>query len=380
MLTDGKDNGSHRFSEKKLRSYADNALRDMRMIMIAVGDTVEERKLTSLTVRYSGQYIATATDPLSIKAAYLQAACSFLDGGSLTPKVDMDIPRGRYGTLGSEDLIKLGLGTRRPQEKEHGSADIFKIPLVRLNTESHESLLRKANARKEADHHNFSQAGNVEGAKVYGVLNATAGRMHYAKLKSGAMGRRFGACTCEDFRSNGSGLGIPCKHLWMILGVKDGRKEEHSEHRESVTQLLSLIDHKRLGIKDEQAAALLPIIREKLGPLLYDTMAEMANRRAETISCDGVSTGSISRTTDVQGTAATVPEGRSVRISRGMEYANRMLEKIKEAPDGLERVEILGAMGAASKKEMRKVDITLKFLSMKGLISKVGERWAAVIG
>ena len=75
-----------------------------------------------------------------------------------------------------------------------------------------------------------------------------------------------------------------------------------------------------------------------------------------------------------------MPEGRSVRISRGMEYANRMLEKIKEAPDGLERVEILGAMGAASKKEMRKVDITLKFLSMKGLISKVGERWAAVIG
>ena len=63
-----------------------------------------------------------------------------------------------------------------------------------------------------------------------------------------------------------------------------------------------------------------------------------------------------------------------------MDYANRMLEKIKEAPDGLERIEVLGAMGASSKKEKRKVDITLKFLSMKGLISKVGGKWAAVKG
>lgn len=375
VLTDGKDNSSRKFTPAKIMQYAKKKGIGARMIFIALGNSVDADEIYKLVKHFDGQYLATSTDPLSIRGAYLQARRSIMKGTGLTPKLILSIPLGRYGELEPDDLAKLGVTVRKKTEKDSTRTDIFHTPPVELSIDTLEAGARRTKAQKGRRAYRISKVGEHRNEEIFGIVDTLTNETFYSKLKKDSLGRYRGACTCEDFQTIGMKLGIPCIHLWMNIGIgEDAGDEEEGIYRESIAQLLSAINTDQLGIDKDIAATIMPIIQEKLGPLLFDSMLQMSRRKGAVGGSISPS-GTLQVTEPVRMGETSADTGRSTRISRGMNFAEKVKGIIAGNPRGLTKQEICEDLGIRTPKGLRKVEITLKFLNLKGLTEKKGERW-----
>jgi len=108
-LTDGEENASNRFrKDTEVIEYAKKKGINLRIIIIGIGDNVDQAALLKITSSFGGQYVHSTSSPNSVRTSILQAARSVAKGGAgkstLPERVEIDIEHGKVGDVEPEEL------------------------------------------------------------------------------------------------------------------------------------------------------------------------------------------------------------------------------------------------------------------------------------
>ncbi|MDP7264738.1 MAG: vWA domain-containing protein [Candidatus Thermoplasmatota archaeon] len=338
LLTDGRDNASRKFNLKKLKEYINNTGIEMRMMIIGLGDSVEEFKLRQLSTFFRGQYVKSATDSLSIRSSFAQVSRS-INTGHFTPDTEIDSRRAIYGDLEAEELVRLGIKGQVPLETapEEEETDIFKMTMASLRLDLPEAVLRRNKARQEDCDHDISDVGRSEGVEISGVLNTETHQILYCKHMREGVDKILGACTCDDFRHRGRKLGIPCKHLWMVIGTEGSKLCVEDRLKEDIARVLTGIEGD-MGLDAAQAAKIIGLMQDKFAPLVARTRDE----RPESMD-----------------------PGQERPADKQTVLENMVLDSLTKRPEGMTLDRLCADMNVRTDKGKKKVRIVLKFLEMK---------------
>ena len=350
LLTDGRDNSSRRFDLKRLREYVKGAGIIVHIMVIGLGDSVEELKLKTLTAGSRGQYIRSAEDSVSIRSSFAQVEKS-INTVEYSPSIEIDAKRNRYGDLLPEDLARRGIKMEIPPDApaEKDETDIFKMSVIRLRMDTQDAELRRKNAMAEECDHETSAVGKPGGMEISGVINTQTHLVQYCKHKKDAPGEIEGACTCDDFRHRGSRDGIPCKHLWLVIGTDAEKVCEVDSVRNDIESVLSGLDGEQLGLDADQTARIIELMQNKLAPLL----ANAGNNRRKAVASSRPQT------------PASTPGS----------FESLVMEGLRKTPGGADLDRLCRIMGVKTSKGKKKVLIVLKFLEKKGSILFREDRW-----
>ena len=354
ILTDGRDTASRRFGENSLKEYADKKDVDLRLLSIGIGDSVDKFKLQALSSHFQGQYIAAASDPRSIRGAFLHIARSMSTGKKLAPKIVIDVKKGVFGDLKKEDFTKNGMPPRkRAIEKEKRIVtDFAKMPLGLLKLNTPDAQVRKEKAMNEISDYEISGLGGFGGALVFRVANRSLNKTCYYKLEPRDSNSVYGACTCGDFYHRAGPLGIPCKHIWIALGVGDGEENgPKGKNERSSKAIIPVIEKRLAAIEDDLEAALISIIQKRIKPILHDLIIDTI-RNGER------------------------PAGNDPIYSLGGRYfVEGILNNVQNSSGGLTGTQVCRIMGIKTSGGHKKAEVALRFLEEKKLVRKKGEKW-----
>ena len=161
--------------------------------------------------------------------------------------------------------------------------------------DTQDAELRRRNASAEECDHETSAVGRPGGMEISGVMNTRTHKIQYCKHKKDDRGVVEGACTCDDFRHRGSRDGIPCKHLWLVMGTETDKVCEVDRVRNGIASLLSGLDREQLGLDADQATRIIELMQERLAPILAksgDNRPEITTvSKPQTSASTPVSTG-----------------------------------------------------------------------------------------
>ena len=357
ILTDGRDTSSRRFNERNLIAYGDKMRIEPRLIFIGIGSSVEENKLQRLTGHFHGQYIAAGSDRDSIRGAFLQATKSLFMRGKLTPRVVIDVKKGQFGDLKIEEFTKDGMGPPEGVKEREKSidTDIAKMPCTLLKRNTPDAEARKFKAVNEKTDYEISVVGDFDGALVFRVLQTSLNKTYYSKLKLHDSDSVYGACTCADFINRAAPLGVPCKHIWIALGVGDEEKKAlKGEYRERRTSTVIEMDKKLSAIEDYLEMTLITIIKKKFRPIIHNLLKDTFRKAL--------------------GQEARIP----IDPTNGRYFIEGILNHVKNSHEGLTKTQICGKMGIHTSGGMKKLEIALRFLEKKELMIKRGKTWFGV--
>ena len=348
LLTDGRDNASRKFNLKKLQKYIEKTGVEPRIMIIGLGDSVEEFKLRHLSNSFRGQYVRSSTDSMSILTSFTHVSKS-IETDQFTPFTEIDAIKNYYGNLGTEELARQGMEVRPPHETppERDETDIFKMTLASLRLDLPEAILRLEKARQEECDHEISGVGRSEGVEISGVLNTLTHRILYCKHRKSGMVVQ-GACTCDDFRHRARKLGIPCKHLWLVMGTGGGGVCAEDRLKGDIARVLAGIEGD-MGLDAAQAAKIIGLMQDRLAPLVAKTREARPGRSAD--------------------------PGPGKAPDRQATLENLVLDSLGRRAGGMSVEQLCFEMNVRTEKGKEKVGIVLNFLEMKGKISRKGDRF-----
>ncbi len=349
LLTDGRDNASRKFTLKKLKEYILKSRVKLRIMIIGLADSLEEFKLRHLSTHFRGQYVKSASDTISIRSSFAQVAKS-IEIGHFAPHLEIDSRKSLYGDLKAEELIRLGIKAPPSQEKisKRDDTDIFKMTMTPLHLNLTEAVLRLNKARQVECDHEISDVGRSEGAEITGVLNIATHQILYCKHRKVGGNELEGACTCDDFRHRGRKLGIPCKHLWMVIGTGSSDLCAEDRLKEDIARVLTGIEGD-MGLDAAQAAKIIGLMQDRLAPLVTKTRGSPPKQSAVPIPASK------------QDTQTTLE--------------NLVLDSLAKRPGGMTVDRLCAEMNVKTDKGKKKVQIVLKFLEMKRKISRMNDKF-----
>jgi len=343
LLTNGRDNASRKFNLKKLKEYIKKTGIEPRMMIIGLGNSVEEFKLRYLSKRFRGQYVKSTIDSTSIISSLAQLAKS-IRMNEFTSFMEIDAIRNMYGNLGAKELARAGITKAQPSHKllsDSPETDIFKMTMVSLRLDLPEAVLRLNRARQEGCEHDISGVGRSEGVEISGVLNTETHQIVYCKHRKVSESEIQGACTCDDFRHRAGELGIPCKHLWLVKGTVRSQVSAEDRLKEDIARVLSGINREELGLDADQTAKIIELMQNKLTPLVTKTL------EAKT--------------------------GHSTDSKTTLEYM--ILDSLSKKPGGMTVDRLCAEMNVKTINGKKKVRIVLKFLELKLKIRQKDDKY-----